>query len=86
MFVIALDEPAPGPSTRFTRRFGSDRLLRLRVPRLKKEIKWEDVVRYFDRPFVFGSLVYRTIFAKDVRATLRRNISPNTSGYRAACS
>ncbi|EJD44035.1 hypothetical protein AURDEDRAFT_114369 [Auricularia subglabra TFB-10046 SS5] len=64
--AIILNEPAVGPSTRLTRRFGSDRIIRLRVP------DQDGIQSILEQPFVLHANVFRSFFAKDGTAFLLR--------------
>ncbi|KAI0053138.1 hypothetical protein FA95DRAFT_934567 [Auriscalpium vulgare] len=65
---LTLDQPELGSSSRFTRRFGSDSVIRVRVGKdalgTKHFSKLEELLL---RPFVLGSRVYRFFYANKER-------------------
>ncbi|KAN0061910.1 hypothetical protein ACQY0O_005905 [Thecaphora frezii] len=75
-FRVRLSPPRLGPSCRFTRRFGSERFIRLKVDgRLLKELQkfqradkdslCQAFLAYLLRPFRLLGRVYRPLFVKD---------------------
>ncbi|KAI0944787.1 hypothetical protein AcW1_001640 [Taiwanofungus camphoratus] len=67
---LRLDRPVLGSSSRFMRRFGSHRFVRLRIGR---EILFQHGNRIFDycrRPFVISGRVFRAFFAKEANVFL----------------
>ncbi|KAI0360558.1 hypothetical protein OH77DRAFT_1493021 [Trametes cingulata] len=72
-YRLKLDRPALGSSNRFSRRFGSRRFIRVRVP---KDLLWkakdDELQKYFRRPFVVGNVVFRAFYAKEQNVFLFR--------------
>ncbi|KAI0372068.1 hypothetical protein BV20DRAFT_1065820 [Pilatotrama ljubarskyi] len=72
-YRLNLDRPALGSSNRFTRRFGSRRFIRVRVPKgLLWEAKGDELPEYFKRPFIVGNAVFRAFYAKEQNVFLFR--------------
>ncbi|KAI0827045.1 RNA dependent RNA polymerase-domain-containing protein [Trametes gibbosa] len=71
---LALDRPVLGTSNRFTRRFGSRRFIRVRIPQdfLRNSNGDDELMAYFKRPFVIGSGVFRAFYAKESNVFLFR--------------
>ena len=76
-FIIKLDPPRMGPSCRFTRRFGSERFLRIKLdPKLARDIEGslirkrktsvrDDLNEFLQHPFLLLGRIYRPFFVKD---------------------
>ncbi|KAI0065260.1 hypothetical protein BV25DRAFT_1913873 [Artomyces pyxidatus] len=68
-YKLGLEQPELGPSSRFTRRFGSDWLIRVRIT--KQVFKVTNVIdkleQLFLRPFVIGGRVFRFFYANKER-------------------
>lgn len=73
-FQITLEKPRIGPSTRFSRRFGSDNFIRVKIAQslFYSSSKKDDLLEYFYRPFRFNDRVYRAFYAKDTTVFLVR--------------
>lgn len=61
---LVLEEPVLGPSCRFTRRFGSESFIRVKVSRdiMRSGV---DLQKFFRQSFVFNDRVYKAFYAKD---------------------
>ncbi|CDO75004.1 hypothetical protein BN946_scf184965.g6 [Trametes cinnabarina] len=72
-FSIILDRPQLGTSNRLARRFGSRRIIRVR---LQKDIAWNtqgnELRDYFKRPFIIAGVVFRAFYAKEQNVFLFR--------------
>jgi len=64
-YRITLDTCSIGPSSRFTRRFGSWSFLRVKVPKKVFFAGNENLIAYLKRPFVIWGQIYRACYAKD---------------------
>lgn len=62
---LTLEKPYLGPSSRMTRRFGSDRFIRVKIASNIFYSEGTKLVSYFQQPFIFNNRVYRAFFAKD---------------------
>lgn len=62
---IVLLPPQQCPSTRFSRRFGSKRFFRLRIPRNLPGLKDSNLTETVRRPVVIMNQVFRAFTAKD---------------------
>ncbi|KAH8101472.1 RNA dependent RNA polymerase-domain-containing protein [Cristinia sonorae] len=69
-YKLVLEPPVLGPSSRFTRRFGSERFIRVRIQKKLFYGDSEALIQYFQKPFVFDHQVYRAFFAKDLTVFL----------------
>lgn len=63
---LVLDQPELGSSSRFTRRFGSDWLIRIRIHKDLVNSKSVNLREYFMKPFIFFDRVYRAFYARFV--------------------
>ena len=62
---LELEKPSLGPSCEFTRRFGSDRFVRVRVDKNTLYASDSGLVEYFVRPFIIGGHVFRSFFSRE---------------------
>ena len=62
---ITLDKPYIFSSTRFSRRFGSDAFVRVRIDPKALHNHGKEVRDYVRRPLVIRGRVYRSFFAKE---------------------
>ena len=63
--TITLDKPYLFSSTRFSRRFGSDAFVRVRIEQKALHNHGKEVRDYVRRPLVIRGRVYRSFFAKE---------------------
>ncbi|KZS95473.1 hypothetical protein SISNIDRAFT_452100 [Sistotremastrum niveocremeum HHB9708] len=70
--VVRLEFPELGPSTRFTRKFGSSKFLRIRIPPKIHYQRGNELTEFFAKPFVLLGNVYRTVMSKDGNVYLFR--------------
>lgn len=64
-YIIILDQPTLGPSSRFLRRFGASSFLRIKIPKSIINKSNNDLMEFFIRPFVMNGEVFRSFYAKD---------------------
>lgn len=62
---ITLEKPYLFSSTRFSRRFGSDAIVRIRIDHMALHSHGREVREYVRRPLVIRGRVYRAFFAKE---------------------
>ncbi|TCD71443.1 hypothetical protein EIP91_010149 [Steccherinum ochraceum] len=68
--TLIMEKPYLGPSSRMTRRFGSDRFIRIKI---SSDLFYSDTfaaLEFFLQPFFFNARVYRSFFAKDTTVFL----------------
>jgi RNA-dependent RNA polymerase len=63
-YKIVLQRPVLGTSCRFTRRFGSQSFLRVKIPSALLNKRDHDLVRFLSRPFILTGYVFRAFYAK----------------------
>ncbi|KAL0949476.1 hypothetical protein HGRIS_009529 [Hohenbuehelia grisea] len=64
-YAVGLERAELGPSCRFSRRFGSTRFLKIKIPDRELSRPDDELFEYFLHPFVLGSGVFRAYYAKD---------------------
>lgn len=64
-FSLVLEKPYLGPSSRMTRRFGSDKFIRVKIAQSLFYSEGDRLMTFFRRPFIFNLRIYRAFFAKD---------------------
>lgn len=83
---LTLEKPYLGPSTRFTRRFGSDHFIRVKISQTLFYTEGTRLMEYFHQPFIFNGIVYRAFFAKDTTVFLVRTTERWTTGDSSVSS
>lgn len=85
-FRVELDKPELGPSTRFTRKFGSKRILRMNISldgiQSYKGTRAEELVEFFKQPFVLNGKVFRAFFERDMTVFMFMTNERLTNGRR----
>ena len=71
-YYITLERPELGPSTRFTRRFGSADFLRIKIMNELRYREGEDIINFLSRPLVLSGNVYRSFFSKETTVFFKR--------------
>ncbi|KAF9244585.1 RNA dependent RNA polymerase-domain-containing protein [Melanogaster broomeanus] len=69
-YKIYLNKPELGPSSRFSRRFGSHAVLRVRISRTILGKGQYALVKFFSQRFLLCGMIYRAFYAKDGTAFL----------------
>jgi RNA-dependent RNA polymerase len=63
-YKVVLDRPELGTSCRFSRRFGSQSILRIKIPKDTLNRPDNKLVQFFLRPFVLSGKVFRAFYAR----------------------
>ena len=64
-FTVELEQPVIATSSRFTRRFGSHRFVRIRIDTKTAHEKAKSIHEYFQAPFIISGRVFRAFHAKE---------------------
>ena len=64
-YKVILETPELATSCRFTRRFGSTSILRIKIPEFFLNNPNSGLIDFFSRPFILNGLVFRAFYAKD---------------------
>lgn len=73
-YRLELDKPCLGPSCEFSRRFGSDRFVRVRIDKDIIYAHNHGLLDYFTRPFIIGGYVFRAFFSRENTVFLFRTV------------
>lgn len=71
-YMVKLDQCVLGASCKITRRFGSERSLRIKIPPAVFYKPDNKLIEFFSAPFVIWECVYRAYSAKDLTVYLYR--------------
>lgn len=77
---LRLEKPTIGPSTQFTRRFGSKHIFRIKLSRNAQNEPSEVLLNYFRRPFIICGGVFRAFYSKEDNVFLVRT-NERWNGY-----
>lgn len=64
-FTLDLLPPTLGPSTRFTRAFGSHSFVRVKLDQGMVLREGRNLIEFFQTPFIIGGRVFRAFYAKE---------------------